>query len=108
MKKNIPILTFILSFILASCGEQPLSEKKVAEAPSGYAIFKKHCVNCHGVDGRMGLNGAKPIPESSLSLEDRIKHISNGKGAMQPYKGVLTEAQIKAVAEYTFDLGKDK
>jgi mono/diheme cytochrome c family protein len=56
----------------------------------------------------MGLNGAKSIPESQLNLEDRIKHITNGKGAMQPYKGVLTVEEIKAVAAYSFEVGKEK
>jgi mono/diheme cytochrome c family protein len=27
---------------------------------------------------------------------------------MQPYKGVLSEAEIKAVAAYSFDVGKEK
>ena len=52
----------------------------------------------------MGLNGAKPIPESKMTLEERITHITNGKGAMQPYKGILKPEEIKAVAEYTFQL----
>lgn len=96
----------VLFFSLTGCGQNNKEVKK--EAPSGFLLFKKHCVSCHGVDGRMGLNGAKAIPESTLSLEDRIKHITNGKGVMQPYRGVLSEAEIKAVAEYTFEVGKEK
>ena len=97
------LLIIVLTFACTSKkGEK--AEKKV----SGFAVFKKHCVSCHGIDGRMGLNGAKSIPESALNLEDRIKHITNGKGAMQPYKGVLSEEEIKAVAAYTFEVGKEK
>ena len=105
--KIIAIFTSIfLSVLIIACGSKKAdnSEKKA----SGYAVFKKHCVSCHGVDGRMGLNGAKSIPESQLNLEDRIKHITNGKGAMQPYKGVLTVEEIKAVAVYSFEVGKEK
>jgi len=70
----------------------------------GFQIYKQHCVTCHGDNGKMGLNGAKPLPESKMTLEERITHISNGKGAMQPYKGILSPEEIKAVAEYTFQL----
>ena len=106
MKLFIVFAIFLTSVLMFNCSSDKTekAEKKV----SGFAVFKKHCVSCHGVDGRMGLNGAKSIPESALNLEDRIKHITNGKGAMQPYKGVLTEAEIKAVAAYTFDVGKEK
>jgi cytochrome c6 len=97
-------LTLLGLSIACSSKKAEAGEKKV----SGYAVFKKHCVSCHGVDGRMGLNGAKSIPDSKLNIEERILHITNGKGAMQPYKGVLTTAEIKAVAAYSFEVGKEK
>ncbi len=106
MRLFIALLLFVIVLPFYKCGGDKGNIKN--DGPSGYAVFKKHCVSCHGVDGRMGLNGAKPIPESVLTLEDRIKHITNGKGAMQPYKGVLTTAEIAAVADYSFKVGKEK
>jgi len=101
---SIIVLLILISISIACGAKKEKGPKKV----SGYSVFKVHCVSCHGVDGRMGLNGAKSIPDSKLNLEDRIKHITNGKGAMQPYKGVLTEAEIKAVAAYSFEVGNEK
>lgn len=107
MQKLVAFISFIVVMLSISCSSNSNQESTGEQKVSGYQIYKNNCRLCHGVDGRMGLNGAKPIPDSELSLEDRIKHIANGKGAMQPYKGILSEAQIKAVAEYTMTLGKD-
>jgi mono/diheme cytochrome c family protein len=35
-----------------------------------------------------------------LSVDEIVAVITNGKGKMQPYKGKLTDEQIKAVAEF--------
>ena len=111
MQKNIVLVFAFIVILIFSCGGPSSNDPSAAPSKtkeiSGYQIFKTHCRLCHGADGRMGLNGAKSIPDSELSLEERILHITNGKGAMQPYKGVLSEAKIKAVAEYTMTLGKD-
>lgn len=108
MKKIVVLSIFTLAFVLYNCAGQGNKQAEKTEAPSGYAIYKKNCVTCHGADGRMGLNGAKPLPDSKMSLEERIKHINTGKGAMQPYKGILSEDAIKAVAAYTMTLGKEQ
>lgn len=59
------------------------------------------CGGCHaladaGASGTVGpdLDATKPAKELVL---DRV---TNGKGAMPPFKGQLTDAQIDAVAEY--------
>ena len=43
---------------------------------------------------------------STITLEERITQVTNGKGLMTPFKEILTEAEIKAVAEYTLSLKK--
>ena len=52
----------------------------------------------------MGLNGAKDITQSSLMLGDRIQVITNGRNLMTPFKGLLTDEEIKAVALYSITL----
>jgi cytochrome c6 len=101
--KNIIFFKLLITILIYSCSPKKADDNKT-KSVSGFTVFKKHCVNCHGNDGRMGLNGAKPLPDSKMTLEERITHINNGKGAMQPYKGVLSPAEIKAVAEYTMTL----
>lgn len=69
-------------------------------------IYKVNCVICHGVDGKLGINGAKDLTTSPMTLEERINNITNGAGTMQAYKDILTEEEIKAVAKYTMTLEK--
>lgn len=69
--------------------------------PDGMAVFRQNCVTCHGADGALGLNGAKDLGNSVLTLEERINIITNGKKLMTPFKALLSPEEILAVAEYT-------
>jgi mono/diheme cytochrome c family protein len=77
-----------------------------ALTPDGMAVFRKNCVTCHGSDGTLGLNGAKDLTKSTLSLEDRVNLITNGKKLMTPFKALLSPEEIQAVAMYTQSLYK--
>ena len=70
----------------------------------GAKIYKQFCVACHGLDGKMAINGAKDLSASTLSLEERIEIITNGKtseaGVMQAFKGLVPEEGIQNVAAY--------
>ena len=74
------------------------------EKPDGQKIYRTYCITCHGMDGKLELNGAKDLSISELPVEERIVQITEGKNLMTPFKGVLTEDQIQAVAEYTLTL----
>jgi len=100
--KKIFAFICIATFVLACGGNgSKLSTEQLAE---GKKTFGKLCVACHGSTGDMSLNGAKKFSESVLSLEERIQVITNGKNMMTPYKGILSEEEIKAVAGYTIEL----
>lgn len=77
---------------------------KLPSTPDGMVIYRKNCVTCHGADGKLGLNGAKDLTASVLPLGDRVQIITNGKNLMTPFKALLTEEEIKAVAEYSITL----
>jgi cytochrome c6 len=96
-------LSFALALGISACGEPPQTVD-VSQSISGPDIFKKYCQTCHGGDGKLGLNGAKDLTASALSVEQRVELISNGKGVMTPFKSILTPEQIRAVAEYTTTL----
>lgn len=128
MIKKFSILICSLSlFVLAiSCGgdkaaapssdksespEEPTTstEEEVAaeEKPSnrrGQLIYKQYCIICHGADGKLAVSGAKDLSISTISLEERINQVTNGKGLMTPYKDILSEEQIFAVATYLEEL----
>lgn len=66
---------------------------------AGKLIYTNSCVTCHGADGNLGLSGAKKLPETTLTREEQIALIKNGKNAMPAYKN-LTDAQVEAVVDY--------
>lgn len=72
----------------------------------GKAIFRKHCVTCHGADGMLGLNGAGDLTKSVLTREARITQITKGKNLMTAFEGILSPEEIRAVAAYSETLKK--
>ena len=127
MKKSyLSILSFLLLFLLTSCGgDKPSSAASSSKAPKkeatassgsdaakpasnrkGKLIYKQYCQLCHGADGKLALSGAKDLSISTIDMAERINQITNGKGLMTPYKDILSEEQIEAVAEYVGELRK--
>ncbi|MFT6996758.1 MAG: cytochrome c6 [Cryomorphaceae bacterium] len=93
----------LLCLLVWSCGDGNTSQSANEEI-SGAKIYQTHCVVCHGDDGRKGFADAKILPESSLTLAERILLITNGRNTMMPYSGVLSTDEIEAVARYTQSL----
>jgi cytochrome c6 len=67
-------------------------------------LFKQSCAVCHGNDGKLGANGSKDLTMSILTIEEKVTMITNGKGLMTAFDGILTPEEIKAVAKYTEQL----
>ena len=72
----------------------------------GLEIYAANCKICHGNTGDLGMGDAKDLTASTISMEEVIARITNGKGNMVPYKNVLTPKQIETVAEYVLTLRK--
>jgi cytochrome c6 len=110
MKKTFIILLFLGSWIITGCGsgtQKPNTETSTSTTttPSnGADIYAGKCSACHGSDGNMGIGGAKKLPESVLSQEEREQIISGGKKTMPAFKDQLSVDDIKAVAAYTLTL----
>ena len=81
-----------------------------ARAEDGAALFQAKCKMCHGADGKgsaVGKSmGAKDLTALKLSAADAAKVVENGKNKMTPFKGKLSDAEIKAVAAYAVGLKK--
>lgn len=90
--------------IILTDESQVAPQEKAEELTGGAKTYSDNCKVCHGPDGKKQLAGAKDLSISTLTLEQRIEQIANGKIAgravMPGYKAFLTEAQIKEVAEY--------
>ncbi|MCB9355312.1 MAG: cytochrome c [Saprospiraceae bacterium] len=110
------LLTVVSAALLGiACGSADDQIKKNALAaqssgpatpapPDGMAVFRQYCLVCHGADGKLGLNGAKDLSASTLTLEERINIVTHGKKLMTPFDEMLSAEEIKAVAEYTLTL----
>ncbi len=77
----------------------------------GRTLFvEANCAGCHGLQGQ-GSRGPSLVsgPLAELSLEELAARISNGRrlGGMPKFEGFLSEAQIRAVAEYVMSLRED-
>jgi cbb3-type cytochrome c oxidase subunit III len=64
-------------------------------------LFESNCGSCHvladaGTSGTIGPN----LDQSMPSLQKAITQITNGGGGMPPFKGQLTQQQIRALAQY--------
>ncbi len=68
--------------------------------------FKMLCATCHGFTGDLNVNGAKDLTKSKISLTESVAQVYHGKGLMTPFKGIMTDAEIVAVAKYIETLRK--
>lgn len=67
------------------------------------SLFKTNCVLCHGIDGKLQMNGARDLTKSPLSIGDRIQVITNGRNTMTAFGDVLSKQEIEALAKYTLN-----
>jgi mono/diheme cytochrome c family protein len=117
MKKLLAFLC--ISSMIIACGgggddttntssDSSDSTSEPVAAADGEKIYKQYCVTCHGLYGDMGASGAANLTESTLSVEERIPVITNGRNTMTGFKALLNEEKIKAVAEYTMTLSEEQ
>jgi len=101
------IVAFIGFAALVSCfssgepGQNPGQEPINAEKIYGYK-----CALCHGNDGKAGIAGATDLSASRIALQDRIDVITGGRGSMMPFRDLLTQEEIEALAIYIEQLRK--
>ena len=113
-KKNKMLAVLAVLLIIAAYGLAEMSKKQketivrnpVSGTMSGQDMYTANCTKCHGDDGKAGVAGAYDLSVSTLDLNAKIAIIKNGKEMMAPFNGILSDEQIKAVAEYTETLKK--
>ena len=106
MKYSLVLLFLIFIFSCSSeaTSVEPQPEEQIAM--TGKEVYKIYCVACHGVDGTLAFSGATNLKESTLAYEERLDQITNGKGAMNAFSGIIETAQIESVAKYIETLRK--
>ena len=91
----------VAAFVAANAGVQGFVVAKAVSGTNGKRIFQAKCASCHtlkdaGATGTVGPNLDQLKPPFSVAQNQVI----NGGAVMPAFKGVLTDAQIKAVATY--------
>lgn len=100
---------------------EPRPEPKPDDAwlASGRALFEERCASCHGISGRgdgpiakaMGTMAPANLVDADWkhgdSPEQVLAVLTNGvkDTSMPGYRGIVPEAQLKAVAAYVLHLG---
>jgi len=85
-------------------------------ADEGADVYKSKCAMCHAADGSGNSPTGKAMKVPDLRSDEvqkktdaqLIEATTNGKGKMTPFKGKLTDAQIKDVVKYVRELAKKK
>jgi mono/diheme cytochrome c family protein len=103
-KKNKVLATLsffliVVSFSLAFKAKKEKAGHQIV-ALSGKEIYTEKCMLCHGVNGKLGLSGAKDLSITQLPHAGILEIITNGKNGMAAYKEALTTEQIEAVASF--------
>jgi mono/diheme cytochrome c family protein len=77
------------------------SEGAAAQPPvsEGRQVFESACVACHGYDGRGGYGGGVPL-DQVRDVALIFATVTDGRGNMPPLGDLLTQEQIRAVADF--------
>lgn len=74
---------------------------------AGRKVFSAECASCHGARGQGGVGPTfqdgrllKDFP----AAEDQVAFVTQGKGIMPSFAGVLTHNQLEAVVAYERDV----
>jgi mono/diheme cytochrome c family protein len=70
---------------------------------AGRKIFSANCASCHGVRGQGSIGpaftGGKLVRDFP-NPQDQVAFVSQGRGVMPAFSGILTHAQIESVVAY--------
>lgn len=103
------LVILIFGFIaLSACFDSKPRRFKIAESKSYEAsLFRQNCAICHGPEGEgKTLDDGKQVPnlrdgEFKFETDAEIyKHISDGGNGMTPFRGQLTERELKLMVDF--------
>ena len=109
------ILVIGTALLLGALSAGPaLAQETESPAPDGAALYHSNCSGCHDDTGAPTAMG-KMLKAPDLSAPERadvpvdsiMAVISAGKGKMKGFADRLSEAEIKALAEYVKTLVKE-
>lgn len=102
-----------MALIVMGHPAMPAASAPLESATGAAELYTRHCVKCHGKDGRAKgikgkLSGARNLadPEWQFRVSDEriFNVISNGKGRMPGFAKKLSEAEIESLVQYVRSL----
>lgn len=72
-------------------------------SPDAVRLYNIHCAACHKPDGSGGISGAKNLATTLLNVKELELVIRNGQGDMMPFKSILNDTEISAVAAFVHE-----
>ena len=102
MKLRLSLAAVLVAFVAGCGGSSGESSTPAPASDSGGAkLFTDNCSSCHtlaaaGASGQVGPNLDQLRPGPDLVT----RQVNSGGGAMPSFKGKLTDAQIKQIADY--------
>ena len=106
VRKTLCLLpTAYCLLVFSSCENNSSTKSSEVKLP-GQSLFETNCTNCHGDDGKLCALGAKDLSASSMTKEQMIEIISNGKNTMAPFGNMLKKEEISSVVDYVQTLKK--
>lgn len=111
MKSRFTSTLFLASMMFAALAPSVHAEDKLpaGERPAeftpertekGRVMYKQLCLRCHGPE-MVGGNNAFDLRTFPLDQRDRFfNSVTNGKRAMPPWKGILSEEEIGILWAY--------
>lgn len=87
----------------------PAADKPVLITPEsiekGRAMYRRMCLRCHGPE-MVGGNNAFDLRVFPLDQHERfVSSVTNGKRAMPPWKGIITDEEIGHLWSYVGSRG---
>lgn len=70
---------------------------QAADIIKGAELYRQHCANCHGTNGRPLMVGATDFSQPTALLKpdmNLLQFIRDGKGAMPAYQGLLRDRDL--------------
>lgn len=94
--------------LLASCsngGDAYVKSTTHDGTPDGELLYLNNCAACHGIDGKLGVSGARDLASIDIDTAAIYKILVEGKNLMPPFGYILaTEEERNAVVEQVISL----
>lgn len=109
MHRTKLIITFVFIILTAAACIKQRSERYSITSSKTYeaSLFRQNCIICHGPEGE-----GKTTPEGKIipnirdgqhkyNTDEQIyNHIANGGNGMVPFRGILSDREIKMLVEF--------